>query len=190
MDILKEEQDPEALLKEIMDTRVNIRLRDIIMSLESLMKLIFRNLPVQKQGDDNIPVAKVGVTTLSKLEKAYAAATLRIRVRIGDLTTKALFDTGAEVNVITRALANRANLPIRTNIQLALKMVSGEKHSFDGACEEVEVSIGNIKNIQTIMVVDSIDHKLILRCPFFHDTQLTFLYDEDGYQNARFLNKD
>jgi predicted aspartyl protease len=166
MDILKEEQDPEALLKEIMDTRVNIRLRDIITSSESLMKLMFRNLPAQKQGDDNIPVAKIGATTLSKPERAYAAATPRIRVRIGDLTTEALLDTGAEVNVMTRALANRANLPIRTNIRLALKTVSGEKRSFDGACEEVEVSIGNIKNIQTIMVVDSIDHKLILGCPF------------------------
>jgi hypothetical protein len=41
MDILKKEQDPEALLKEIMDTRVNIRLRDIITSSESLMKLMF-----------------------------------------------------------------------------------------------------------------------------------------------------
>jgi hypothetical protein len=91
---------------------------------------------------------------------------------------------------MTRALVNCANLPIRTNIRLALKTVSGEKRSFDGACEEVEVSIGNIKNIQTIMVVDSIDHKLILRCPFFHDAQLTFLYDEDGYQNAQFLNED
>jgi hypothetical protein len=85
MDILKEEQDPEALLKEIMDTRVNIRLRDIITSSESLMKLIFRNLPIQKQGDDNIPVAKVGVTTLLKPERVYTAVTLRIWVRIGDL---------------------------------------------------------------------------------------------------------
>jgi hypothetical protein len=40
------------------------------------------------------------------------------------------------------------------------------------------------------MVVDSIDHKLILGCPFFYDAQLTFLYDEDDYQNARFLNED
>jgi predicted aspartyl protease len=103
---------------------------------------------------------------------------------------EALLDTGAEINVMTRALANRVNLPIRTNIRLALKTVSEEKCSVDGACEEVEFSIGNIKNIQTIMVVDSIDHKLILGCLFFHNVQLTFLYDKDGYQNARFLNED
>jgi hypothetical protein len=48
---------------------------------------------------------------------------------------------------MTRALENRANLPIRTNIRLALKTVSDEKRSFNGACEEVEVSIGNIKNV-------------------------------------------
>ena len=153
------------------------------------MKLMFRNLPINR-GDEDIPVAKVGATALLKPERAYAAATPRIRVKIGDLITEALLDTGAEVNVMTRALANRANLPIRTNIRVALKTVSGKKRSFDGACEEVKVSIENIKNVQTIMVVDSIDHKLILGCPFFHDVQLTFLYDEDGYQNARFLNED
>jgi predicted aspartyl protease len=111
-------------------------------------------------------------------------------VKIGDLIMEALLDTEAEVNVITRALANHVNLPIWINIQLTLKTVSGKKRSFDEACEEVEVSIGNIKNVQTIMVVDSINHKLILGCPFFHDAQLTFLYDKDGYQNARFLTED
>jgi hypothetical protein len=109
MDILKEEQDSEALLEEIMDTRVNIRLQDIITSSESLMKLMFRNLPVQKQGENNIPVAKVGAISLLKPERAYAAATPRIRAKIGDLITEALLDTGAEVNVMTRALANRTN---------------------------------------------------------------------------------
>jgi hypothetical protein len=41
------------------------------------MKLMFRNLPINR-GDDDIPVAKVGATTLLKLERAYAAATPRI----------------------------------------------------------------------------------------------------------------
>ena len=77
MDVLKEEQNPEALLKEIMDQRVNIRLRDIITSSESLMKLMFRNLPINR-GDEDIPVAKVGATALLKPERAYAAATPRI----------------------------------------------------------------------------------------------------------------
>ena len=77
MDVLKEEQNPEVLLKEIMDQRVNIRLRDIITSSESLMKLMFRNLPINR-GDEDIPVAKVGATALLKPERAYVAATPRI----------------------------------------------------------------------------------------------------------------
>ena len=73
---------------------------------------------------------------------------------------------------------------------LALKLVSGDTRRFDGACEDVEVSIGSINNVQTIMVIEDIDHKLILGCPFFHDAQLTFVYNDEGYQCARFMNED
>jgi hypothetical protein len=49
----------------------------------------------------------------------------------------------------------------------------------------MEVSVGNISKI---MVIDDIDHKLILGCPFFYDAQL--IYDEEGYQCAKFANED
>jgi len=71
-----------------------------------------------------------------------------------------------------------------------LKTVSGEMRRFDGACKDINVSIGGLMNVQTIMVINDIDHKLILGCPFFHDSQLTFVYDEDGYQCAKFMNED
>ena len=73
---------------------------------------------------------------------------------------------------------------------LALKSVSGDTKRFDRACEDVEVSIGGINNVQTIIVIEDIDYKLILGCPFFHNAQLTFAYDEEGYQCARFINED
>jgi hypothetical protein len=74
-------------------------------------------------------------------------------------------NSGAEVNVMTRALADRAGLTVRTNLMLALKTVLGERRKFDGAYEDVEVSVGNISNTQTIMVIDDINHKLILSYP-------------------------
>jgi aspartyl protease len=123
-------------------------------------------------------------------DRTYAAATLKIHVKIRGIYVNAMLDSGAEVNVMTRALADRAGLTVRTNLALALKTVSGERRKFDGACEEVDISIGGISNTQVIMVIDDIDHKLILGCPFFHDAQLTFVYDEDGYQCAKFANED
>ena len=60
----------------------------------------------------------------------------------------------------------------------------------DGACEDIDISIGSITNVQTVMVIEDINHKLILGCPFFHDAQLMFTYDDEGYQCARFVNED
>jgi hypothetical protein len=184
VDVLKEKANPEGLLDEIMDQRVSIRLRDILTSSDSLTKLMFKGLPMKE-----IDV-KVGSTSLRQSERTYAAATPKIRVKIGNTYADAMLDSGAEVNVMTRALANRAELTVRTNLALALKTVSGERRKFDGACEEVEVSVGGISNTQTIMVIDEIDHKLILGCLFFHDAQLTFVYDDEGYQCAKFTNED
>jgi hypothetical protein len=57
-----------------------------------------------------------------------------------------MLDTGAKVNVITRLAAEELGLPIRTDMLLALKAVSGDTQVFDGACEDVEIDIGGVIN--------------------------------------------
>ena len=188
MDHLKERANTEDLLDEIMDQKISIRLRDIITSSDSLMKLMFRGIP--KKISDEMPVAKVGNVAIKRSYREYAAKTPKIRVKIGDVVVDAMLDTGAEVNVMTKALADKAGLTVRTNLLLSLKTVSGEMRKFDGACEDVDVTIGGLTNVQTIMVIDDIEHKLILGQPFFHDAQLTFEYDEEGYQCAKFMNEE
>ena len=49
MDYLKENSNTEDLLDEIMDQRVNLRLRDIITSSESLMRLMFQGIPKKEE---------------------------------------------------------------------------------------------------------------------------------------------
>ena len=80
-----------------------------------------------------------------------------------------MLDTGAEVNVITQAAADELGLPVRTDLLLALKAVSGDTRVFDGACEDVEIDIGGVVNHQTLLVLNKSEHTLILRAPFFHD---------------------
>jgi hypothetical protein len=41
-----------------------------------------------------------------------------------------------------------------------------------------------------LLVLNNSEHTLILGAPFFHDAQVTFEYDEDGYQYARILSED
>lgn len=74
--------------------------------------------------------------------QAYAAKTLKLPVKVDGASTKATLDTGAEVNIITQAVAEELRLPICTDLLLALKAVSGDTWVFDGACEDVEIDIG------------------------------------------------
>ena len=188
IDYLKEKANTEDLLNEIMDQRISICLRDIITSLDSLKKLMFKG--ILKKINKETPVAKVGNIAMQKSYKEYAAKTSKIRVKIRDIVVDAMLDTSAEVNVMTKALANKAGLTVQTDLLLSLKTVSGEMRRFDGACEDVDVTISGLTNVQTIMVIDDIEHKLILGQPFFHDAQVTFVYDDEGYQCAKFINEE
>ena len=73
---------------------------------------------------------------------------------------------------------------------LVLKIVLEDTRRFDRVYEDIEVSIGGIESIQTIMVIKDIDYKLILGYSFFYNIQLMFLYNNEKYQCARFINKD
>ena len=143
MDILKKNADPEAVLEEIMDQKVSVRLRDILVTSESLQKLLFKGV-TQK----DVPTARVGAIGMRRQEKTYAASTPKLHVRIGTEQSPvlAMLDSGAEVNVITRAVADELGLPIRTDLLLALKTVSGDSRRFDGACEDVEINVGGVIN--------------------------------------------
>jgi hypothetical protein len=57
-----------------------------------------------------------------------------------------MLDTGAEVNVITRAAADELGLLVCTDLLLALKAVSGDTRVFDKACEDVEIDIRRVVN--------------------------------------------
>jgi hypothetical protein len=57
-----------------------------------------------------------------------------------------MLDTRAEVNVITRAAANKLRLLVCTDLFLALKAVSGDTRVFDKACEDVKIDIRDVVN--------------------------------------------
>ena len=146
MDYLKEKSSTENLLEEIMDQRVSVRLRDIMTSSESLMKLMLKVIP-KKDNEEGIVVAKVGNALLQRNKQTYIVATPKARVKIGNVTVDAMLDSGAEVNVMTRSLVDIARLTVWTNLILALKLVLGDTKRFDRAYEDVEVSIGGINNV-------------------------------------------
>ncbi len=81
-----------------------------------------------------------------------------------------MLDTGAEVNVITKALADQARLTVQTNVWIGMKVVLGRLSKFVEVCEDVEVNIRGIVNLQTILVIPNLAYyKLILGQPFVYD---------------------
>jgi hypothetical protein len=191
LDVIKESVDPEAIFDEVMKQPVTIKLQDLLACSPTFAKLLFKGATIPKE-EISIPSAEVGSIGLRQRnqEKAYAAKTPKLSVKVDGTSTRAMLDTGAEVNVITRSAAEELGLPIRTDMLLALKAVSGDTRVFDGACEDVEIDIGGVVNYQTLLVLNNSEHTLILGAPFFHDAQVTFVYDDDGYQYARILSED
>src|SRR6266487_3977675 len=72
-----------------------------------------------------------------------------------------------------------------------MKVVSGRLSKFVGVCEDVEINIRGIVNLQTILVIPNLaHHKLILGQPFVHNIQVCLYFNEEGYQYIKFCNKD
>src|SRR5271167_3018161 len=78
MDILKKNANSEALLEEIMDQKISVRLWDILTTSETLQKLLFKGIP---KGE--VPTARVGAVGMRRQEKIYAATTPKLHVRVG-----------------------------------------------------------------------------------------------------------
>jgi hypothetical protein len=57
-----------------------------------------------------------------------------------------MLNTGAKVNVITRAVADGLGLLVYIDLLLALKAVSGDTWVFNKACEDVEIDIKGVVN--------------------------------------------
>ena len=68
-------------------------------------------------------------------------------MKLGNVSVDAMLDIGAEVNVISKALVDKARLIVRTNVQIGIKVVLGGLSKFVGMCEDVEVNIGGLVNL-------------------------------------------
>jgi hypothetical protein len=98
----------------------------------------------------------------------------------GKTYAQATLDTGAEVNVMSKQLANRAKLPIETKKNLVFQGISPGKVSFVGACKRVAVMVTDSINYVDFLVLDTGTTDLLLGMPYFIETQLSFIYEADG----------
>jgi hypothetical protein len=172
LDVIKKSTDPETVFDKVMKQPVTIKLQDLLACSPTFVKLLFKEVSIPKE-EISMSSAKVSSIGLCQKhrnqERTYAAKTSKLSVKVDRMTTWAMLDTGAEVNVIICSAAEELGLPIHTDLLLALKAVSGDTWVFDRVCEDVEIDIRDVINYQTLFVLNNSKHTLILDALFFHD---------------------
>ncbi len=122
---------------------------------------------------------------------SLAMHTPKVEVSINSkASARATLDSGAEVNVMSKKLADRAELAIETKKNLVFQGISPGKVFFLGACRRVKVSVGGSVNYVDFLVLDSGTTDLLLGMPYFVETNLNFQYDSDGAVRANLKSGD
>lgn len=107
----------------------------------------------------------------------------------GGSTMKALLDTGAELNTMTRAAADDAMLPIAT-LPFGMKnamMVSanGSAEHFVGVVWGVNVEVGSISVRTNFFILNELTNPVILGNPFLADARARIEYSSNGQTYCR-----
>jgi hypothetical protein len=182
VDELRGEAKPEQVLNKILDQKVEgITTRELLSNSPALLKLVFQS----PRYDPSEPAPSVTVDSHdlegSEENPYYAVSTPKLSVRLnGTAQVKAMIDTGAEINVMTQGLADDCGLAVTGNPHLTLVSHNGERRSFEGLCENVQVEIGSVTSYAQIFLVKEADHQLILGQPFILQTNLTIEHAQSG----------
>ena len=111
----------------------------------------------------------------------YSMGSAKARVRLKDSSkVTALFDTSAEINVMTREVMGDAGLAMRHGPKLELISYTSHSHLFLGLCKDVEVAIEGLKTRQQIFVVEHKDHDLVLAQLFLNLVKFSQEYKPDS----------
>jgi hypothetical protein len=210
----------QEALDHFMSQEIVLKVKDVFAFEGGLRKLLGQKIPVVPATGGNdvqvetLPQAGVRHMTVQEVLNSYpstAGGRARVdRVRLprkypsslamqtgkmearleGKITVTTTIDSGAEVSVMPRAIAERAKLTIQTNQPIVFQPYGGERYIFFGLCREVEVSVGGIVNYVDFFIVDRTSDEILLGMPFTVEAQLTYEYPGDGTVAAVFKNSD
>jgi len=180
-------ESSEKLLRLLMKQEVRgITVQDILGSSREVCKMMFQNLPRELQEEVKAG-SHVGVSTGAILtdeetqrEKLWAVATMKFRVNIGTGCVKALFDSGAEVNILLESIALALGLAIRPNVVVAMRGPGDQKSPFVGFVPDVPIRIGDVAVQQPFFILKYGTTACILGRPFETVTRLARQTLNDG----------
>ena len=126
---------------------------------------------------------------IKKIEDRYGVVRIRgacphVNVEMGEYTTKALLDSGSEINVISKEFANVLGLPInrfgRDQRHFAMVTASGEVEGFVGYIRDAPIRVGSITIVTNLMVANRLSQACLLGIPFHIVAQVQTTYNLNG----------
>ena len=170
--IIKKQSESVNVIKQILNTFIEIRLRELLDISFELFKQMFRSIIDEKiktiskerriiaQSKDikekkvhvdsmrlnstkSVHLKKI-VTYVTFLRLMYVVVCSIVNVMIENIKIKTMFDNEAEINCIFKRLIDAAQLSVRQNISIIIISVIDERARFFDVCETVFISIDNI----------------------------------------------
>ena len=123
MNKLLEKANVEEIVEKMIGQTVHLIMYKLLGCSDSIRKLLCKRIPL------DTPTALVGAMGMQQqkhLDCMYTTETPKLRCEIRGELVIALLDSGAEVNVLTRATADTLGLPVCTDLVFAIRVATGD----------------------------------------------------------------
>ena len=161
---LKERGNSVQLINKIMDMPVSLPLGDILSNSGELRSALFRGVPKGGQGGSfHVRSAALGDegdrvrATMQRIRDVRSYGCPYLRVRVNGEPVDALWDTGAEVSVVSEKWADTLQLPISRNVKINMKGIGGSNEDVTGCAENVPIQFGHLEYPTSLFVVRGMD---------------------------------
>ena len=161
---LKERGNSVQLINKIMDMPVSLPLGDILSNSGELRSALFRGVPKGGQGESfHVRSAALGDegdrvrATMQRIRDVRSYGCPYLKVRVNGEPVDALWDTGAEVSVVSEEWADTLQLPISRNVKINMKGIGGSNEDVTGCAENVPVQFGHLEYPTSLFVVRGMD---------------------------------
>ena len=113
-------------------------------------------------------------------------------MKVGDLEEPcvALIDHGSKINLMSRSIYSKGRWPIDTDHGWRIRAANNLPGDLYGACPNVKVTVGDVRDEQNFFVQDMSTYPLILGQPYIIAIRMETKVMDDGSAYARIRSRD
>ena len=173
---------PVPLIQKILDAPVpGVSVRDLIENCEAVRKAMFKPLKQEMANQLGKTLEKesgykvthnVNTTGAHIRDRPYSAQCPKMVIDLNGLAMPALLDSGAEVCLMSRKVADLAGIPFVPCDTISITDAGDNSTFICGVCEGASVSIGPVSVTVPFLVTEKSSHAVILGMPYWGATEL------------------